>query len=436
MTKIPHSRRVITVQVEPGVVAPGLYSALLDSGVAVVRPASQYEGTLPPVPSVGPEAVMADHDLYTNADADKPSAICDRNGDVVLRLCKRCHRGEIELEEPCVPPDTPLGKFEAELRSVDGLRGMMFEDSRALVRECMQQAGVADVDNPDNVGSLAWNVGHRIAFAAHRLGAQAMLKLLAKNVGECTGANEALRKEVDELKAKLNTPQLHDFASAVVTEAAHQRERWGSSHDVGKTPEDWLFLVGHLATKASQSVRGGAVDKALHHTISTAAACANWHAALSGADTGMRPGIDPVARGLTLKDHSKTNGDVVVLPSVKTSSIRDLGGESGAELERHVDARGRLVNAWAAAMARTEERLMTEAIRYCTGEDVDPKRAATFCHVEVQPSGWRTLVVRGCKVVSWKWGATTQDNHDFSYTTPLAMAPLIQVGDKPFEFQP
>jgi hypothetical protein len=34
-------------------------------------------------------------------------------------------------------------------------------------------------------------------------------------------------------------------------------------------------------------------DKALHHTISTAAALANWHAALSGTSNTMRPGIAP-----------------------------------------------------------------------------------------------------------------------------------------------
>jgi hypothetical protein len=41
------------------------------------------------------------HDLYTDADKDRPSAICDRNGQVVLGLCKRCGRGEIELETHC-----------------------------------------------------------------------------------------------------------------------------------------------------------------------------------------------------------------------------------------------------------------------------------------------------------------------------------------------
>jgi len=42
------------------------------------------------------------HDLYTTKDADRPLAICDSNGEVVLSLCKRCGRGEAELwDEPC-----------------------------------------------------------------------------------------------------------------------------------------------------------------------------------------------------------------------------------------------------------------------------------------------------------------------------------------------
>ena len=51
------------------------------------------------------------HDLYTDADKDRPDVICDRNGQVVLSLCKRCGRGEAELETPC-------DKAKQEQRSV------------------------------------------------------------------------------------------------------------------------------------------------------------------------------------------------------------------------------------------------------------------------------------------------------------------------------
>jgi hypothetical protein len=39
------------------------------------------------------------HVLYKTEDADAPAAIKDRNGDVVLALCRNCGRGEIQLEE-------------------------------------------------------------------------------------------------------------------------------------------------------------------------------------------------------------------------------------------------------------------------------------------------------------------------------------------------
>lgn len=90
--------------------------------------------------------------------------------------------------------------------------------------------------------------------------------------------------------ALVNTPETIDFMIGVPLEATHQRERWAADHDAGKTPFDWFWLIGYLAQKAAAAAVAGDADKARHHTISTAAALANWHAALSGADTSMRPG--------------------------------------------------------------------------------------------------------------------------------------------------
>ena len=53
--------------------------------------------------SAMPEAA---HDLFTNSDSDIPTEICDRNGEVVLALCKRCGCAEIELSKGCKPPPT------------------------------------------------------------------------------------------------------------------------------------------------------------------------------------------------------------------------------------------------------------------------------------------------------------------------------------------
>jgi len=41
------------------------------------------------------------HILYKTTDDDSPESICDRNGEVVLGLCRVCGAGEIELDERC-----------------------------------------------------------------------------------------------------------------------------------------------------------------------------------------------------------------------------------------------------------------------------------------------------------------------------------------------
>jgi hypothetical protein len=98
--------------------------------------------------------------------------------------------------------------------------------------------------------------------------------------------------ELERLHALINNPHTADFVEAVKSEAAHQRERWGTEHDTGKLDADWFWLIGYLAGKAMHSEIYG---KQLHHIITTAAACLNWHAHKTGASTTMRPGIAPPA---------------------------------------------------------------------------------------------------------------------------------------------
>lgn len=102
----------------------------------------------------------------------------------------------------------------------------------------------------------------------------------------------------------LNTPEFANFRDGVVLEALHQRESWGSEHDVGKGPADWFWLIGYLAQKAMMAGIAGDMEKALNHCVSTAAALANWHAQLLGA-SDMRPGISAAA-GLPSR---QTGGD-------------------------------------------------------------------------------------------------------------------------------
>lgn len=131
-----------------------------------------------------------------------------------------------------------------------------------------------------------------------------LLSRLPGLLGDCESlASQPMSRdecaELERLRALVNTPTLHSFRDGVVLEAAHQRERWGSEHDAGKTPADWFWLVGYLAGKALHAHTSGDTEKALHHTISTAAALANWHASITGEHTAMRPGIDPAAHGVT-----------------------------------------------------------------------------------------------------------------------------------------
>jgi hypothetical protein len=108
---------------------------------------------------------------------------------------------------------------------------------------------------------------------------------------------QALVKERDDLRRKLNTPEVHNFVRAVILETLHQRERWGSEHDAGKTDADWFWLIGYLAGKALHNPPSDngltPDDLRLHRIITIAAAAANWHAARTGAHTDMRPGIAP-----------------------------------------------------------------------------------------------------------------------------------------------
>lgn len=112
---------------------------------------------------------------------------------------------------------------------------------------------------------------------------------------QCAEAGRApLLARIAELEAIVNTPQADDFLRAVSTEAEHQRLRWGTDHDAGKTAADWFWLIGYLAGKALHAHSSGDMTKAEHHVITTAAACANWHRAMLGK-TDMRPGIDGAA---------------------------------------------------------------------------------------------------------------------------------------------
>jgi len=115
---------------------------------------------------------------------------------------------------------------------------------------------------------------------------------LAKAVTEFLSEAIAEYKE-DALRwRERNTPEVEDFIEGTKREAVHQTERWGDAHDRDKSAENWYWLVGYLAGKALRSALTGEIEKAKHHTISTAAALLQWHKAISRDTTGCGLGSD------------------------------------------------------------------------------------------------------------------------------------------------
>lgn len=53
---------------------------------------------------------MTKHIYYKTGDKNAPDYIKDSNGEVVLAMCKRCNKVEIQLREPCI-----LTKLEARI---------------------------------------------------------------------------------------------------------------------------------------------------------------------------------------------------------------------------------------------------------------------------------------------------------------------------------
>lgn len=115
------------------------------------------------------------------------------------------------------------------------------------------------------------------------------------------------REQIERLRSVINTPEIEDFDKGVPLEAAHQIERWGADHDVGKQPEDWFWLCGYLAGKALAAMKSGDTEKAKHHCISTAAAMRNWHKHIATGESAMRPGIS--AEKAAIGIHEITKGE-------------------------------------------------------------------------------------------------------------------------------
>lgn len=133
------------------------------------------------------------------------------------------------------------------------------------------------------------------------------------------------KQERDDLLAIINSPHNDQFLEGTRREVAHQVQRWGSVHDRAKRPADWFWLVGYLAGKCLAAHIAGDVDKAMHHTISTAAALGNWHTAIKLGASTMAPGSSDVQR---------------ILEEAFGPEIVDAAEQPAREVWRHIKTGG------------------------------------------------------------------------------------------------
>lgn len=113
------------------------------------------------------------------------------------------------------------------------------------------------------------------------------------------------------LDALVNSPETEDFIRGMRLEVVHQVEKWGDAHDRGKSAENWFWLVGYLAGKCLRAVITGDRTKAMHHTISSAAALFNWHAAIKRDTAGCGIGQDDDIRPIEIARFEQSDRDHV-----------------------------------------------------------------------------------------------------------------------------
>lgn len=157
---------------------------------------------------------------------------------------------------------------------------------------------LADTGRPGPVSQLAAvmkladDYAHRYAFVGDDSMPRAREALQTALRAFLPAGVAELHAELARLHAVINEPHTDDFLQATSIEKEHQRQRWGDAHDRSKSAEHWFWLVGYLAGKALRAAISGDREKALHHTISSAAALANWHDAISADQTGACVGRD------------------------------------------------------------------------------------------------------------------------------------------------
>jgi hypothetical protein len=92
---------------------------------------------------------------------------------------------------------------------------------------------------------------------------------------------EEIRQDaVTAIESAFDDPVIDDFIEGLRIEIPYQQHVW-NVEDAGKSISCWIRLIHHLTAKIGESDWNHKPDKAKHHIITTAAALANFHAAMN-----------------------------------------------------------------------------------------------------------------------------------------------------------
>lgn len=211
--------------------------------------------------------------------------VCFHCGEEFSVPRQKCHQRALEAAREhfgATPQDEPLCKVATLPHAELVRRVRAAEESERAAIEARQQADDEAEAAHSALSSLGtYFKGARTVYDAFCL------------FDSMEGRALAAEERAAALGALISAPVVNDFLQGVRIEAAHQQERWGVQHDEGKSPEEWLWLVAYLCTKATQAARYGDREKHRHHVITAAAALLNWHRHATGEAPAMRPGVDP-----------------------------------------------------------------------------------------------------------------------------------------------
>lgn len=112
----------------------------LDLAQALTQKSSHHGTTLSAYSQLrtlldAPAVELCSHVFYTNADADRPAQICDRNGEVALAMCKLCGKAESELTAPqAQQPRKAVKLTDEEIDACDEVARKSLRYSKAQTR--------------------------------------------------------------------------------------------------------------------------------------------------------------------------------------------------------------------------------------------------------------------------------------------------------------